>query len=484
MNIVDAVEFNARANPHAAALIEPDRAISHAELAEMVLRAAHAFTRNGLAAGDRVAIRLPNSALHLVVQLALARIGAVSIPLHTSKPADELAAFAARFTPAAVIARGPAQAIDGVPLILADDDLLQPVPAEHRRRPVAVAQDALFCIALSSGTTGAPKAIGWTHERLLGHWRLQQGVRAFGPGVRFLPFMGFDAFYPGAACLFVLFGGGAVVVTPDVSLHSLEHAVDRFGVTHVLSSSALIFRFLESLSSTGPRFPGLAALRLAGSPLSPQMVRTLMRRVTPNIVNDYGSTEVGLTASGDRDFLLRRPGAVGRLMPWVEAQTVDDGGAPLADGSPGVLRFRGTGYPTTYLGEHESGAGEFRDGWFYPGDYGRVLPDRALIVASRVDEMINLGGTKVAPGEVEAVLLQDPAVREAAAYGLETASGQMVLLAAVVMTGAFDEKAILARCRAQLGQRTPMRLVQVETLPRNDAGKVMRRELALNTRVG
>ncbi len=60
MNIVDAVEFNARANPHAAALIEPDRAISHAELAEMVLRAAHAFTRNGLAAGDRVAIRLPN----------------------------------------------------------------------------------------------------------------------------------------------------------------------------------------------------------------------------------------------------------------------------------------------------------------------------------------------------------------------------------------------------------------------------------------
>ena len=113
-----------------------------------------------------------------------------------------------------------------------------------------------------------------------------------------------------------------------------------------------------------------------------------------------------------------------------------------------------------------------------------LLPDGALIIDGRVDEMINLGGTKVAPGEVERVLLQDPDVREAAAYGLETASGQTVLLAAVVLKGAFDEKSLLARCRTQLGQRAPMRLVQVDALPRNDAGKVMRRELAARTRVG
>ena len=484
MNVCAAIAHNARTQPHAPAVIEPDRAISYAELHERVLRTASALADRGIRSADRVAIRLPNSATHLIAQLALARIGAVSIPLHTAKPADALAAFKARFAPAAVIGLSQAQAIDGVPLILADDDLLRPIPADRRSRPAAAGGEAPFCIALSSGTTGEPKAIVWSHDRLLGHWRLQQGVRAFGPGVRFLPFMGFDAFYPSAACMFVLFGGGAVIVTPDVSLKRLEEAVDRFGATHVLSSPALIARFLDTLGPEGPRFPGLVALRLAGSLLPPQMLRALMRRVTPNIVNDYGSTEAGLTASGDRDTLLMHPAAVGRLMPWVEAQAVADDGVPLPAGTSGVLAFRGAGYPSACFDAPDPGAGEFRDGWFHPGDYGRVLPDGALIIDGRVDEMINLGGTKVAPGEVERVLLQDPDVREAAAYGLETASGQTVLLAAVVMKGAFDEKSLLARCRTQLGQRAPMRLVQVDALPRNDAGKVMRRVLAQNTRVG
>ena len=484
MNIVEAVEYNARVRPHGTALVEPDRAISYAELIEMVLRTACALASRGIGQGDRVAIRMPNSAMHLIAQLALARMGAVAIPLHTTKPADELAAFTRRFSPAAVIALVPAHAIDGVPLILADDALLQPVTAEQRSTPCAPGGATLHSIALSSGTTGAPKAIGWTHERSLQQWHLQQAVRPSGPGVRFLPFMGFDAMYPSAMSLRVLYAGGTVIVMPDVSLKSLCDAVDRFAATHVLTSAGLITRHFDALPPGGPRFPGLVSLRLAGSLVPPAMYREFVRRITPNVAIDYGSSEVGAVATGDRDSMALQPRSVGRVVPWVEAQAVGEDGAPLPAGTPGTLRFRGLSFPSSYLDDPQATAQVFVDGWFYPGDYGRVLPDRALIVESRIDEMINLGGTKVAPGEVEAVLLQDPAVREAAAYGLETASGQMVLLAAVVMTGAFDEKAILARCRAQLGQRTPMRLVQVETLPRNDAGKVMRRELALNTRVG
>ena len=484
MNIVDAVEYNARIRPHATALVEPDRAIRYAELSEMVLRTACALALHGIRDADRVAIRMPNSAMHLIAQLALARIGAVSIPLHTAKPADALAAFKARFAPAAVIALSQAQAIDGVPLILADDHLLQPVSAEQRATPVAPGGAALLSLALSSGTTGEPKAIGWSHERALEQWRLQQAVRPSGPGIRFLPYMGFDAMYPSAMSLRLLFGGGTVIVMPDVSLKSLEDAVDRFGATHVLTSPALITRHFDKLPPGGQRFPGLVSLRLAGSLVPPAMYREFVRRVTSNVVIDYGSSEVGAVATGDRDTMTLQPRSVGRVVPWVEAQAVADDGSPLPVGAAGTLRFRGPSFPSGYHDDPEATARMFSDGWFYPGDYGRVLPDGTLIIDGRVDEMINLGGTKVAPGEVERVLLQDPEVREAAAYGLETASGQMVLLAAVVMKGAFDEKALLARCREQLGQRAPMRLVQVDALPRNDAGKVMRRELAARTRVG
>ena len=327
MNVAEVFERQAMQSPDRLAVRWRGQEASYRDFLKMVLLLAGRLQEAGIGPGHRIGNTVSNPVSNMALTLAIAHLGAVSVSLPTPVSAESLEATGrasgmthlvhARETPFDNSVVPPARQFSFA--------ALSAKPEAGLRVPPLAQMEAhdLWRITLSSGTTGAPKAIGWTHERLLGHWRLQQGVRAFGPGVRFLPFMGFDAFYPGAACLFVLFGGGAVVVTPDVSLHSLEHAVDRFGVTHVLSSSALIFRFLESLSSTGPRFPGLAALRLAGSPLSPQMVRTLMRRVTPNIVNDYGSTEVGLTASGDRDFLLRRPGAVGRLMPWVEAHFLE-----------------------------------------------------------------------------------------------------------------------------------------------------------------
>ncbi|HSV79248.1 MAG TPA: hypothetical protein VLK85_08580, partial [Ramlibacter sp.] len=126
----------------------------------------------------------------------------------------------------------------------------------------------------------------------------------------------------------------------------------------------------------------------------------------------------------------------------------------------------------------------FRDGWFYPGDRGQVHADGMLVIESRVDEIINVGGTKVNPAEVEQVLLEDPDIVDAAAYGVTDAAGRVLLLAAIVCRQPVDEQRTLARCHAVLGQKSPRRLVRLARLPRNEAGKVLRRELAANTRIG
>jgi O-succinylbenzoic acid--CoA ligase len=104
-------------------------------------------------------------------------------------------------------------------------------------------------------------------------------------------------------------------------------------------------------------------------------------------------------------------------------------------------------------------------------------------VEARSDEIINVGGTKVRPEEVEQVLLQDENIAEAAAYGVQTARGQTLLVAALVCRGPVDVPQTLQRCHAVLGQRAPARLVKIERLPRNEAGKVLRRELAARTTV-
>lgn len=487
MNIVDMLDQQALRRPYAPAFVTPHEVISYRDTVDRVRRIAAALRERGIAEGDRVAVRLPNSPMQVLALLALARLGAVALPLPPQRPADQLQPLVARFELRATLGlRADAHAIAGTRFIAADDSLLAsvdtrngaPVPAEAN----APGGAAPMTISLSSGTTGRPKAIARSHDFTL---RLieRQRMRPQGPGVRMLVMMGFDATYANNTCLRILLSGGTLVVVPDVSLRSLALAIDQLGANHLLSTTALMSRLFEQLPADGQRFPGLLSCRLTGSRLPAAMVAQMQRRLTRHIGSDYGAAEVGALAESDRDGTDLTPGCVGHVMPWVQAQVVDEQDQPLATGSTGILRFRCDDFPTAYLDDPEASARVFRNGWFYPGDTGHLNADGTLVLSGRVDELINVGGTKVDPDEVEQVLLQDGNIVEAAAYGVLSAAGRPMLLAAVVCRGPVDEQETLARCHALLGQRAPQHLVRLQALPRNEAGKVLRRVLASRTRV-
>jgi acyl-CoA synthetase (AMP-forming)/AMP-acid ligase II len=225
-------------------------------------------------------------------------------------------------------------------------------------------------------------------------------------------------------------------------------------------------------------FADLRHLAVGGAALSPSLIARAQARITPHLYSHYGASEAGLVALAGPEMLRRRPGCAGRLMSWIEAEVVDAGGRALPRGARGELRFRGPGVATSFLGDPEASARSFRDGWFHPGDTGRIGANRLLFIDGRTDERINLNGRKLDPRAIEWALEQHPQVIEAAAFVAPAAKQAEVLCAAVVLRGNLKTAALLEHCRRILGQNAPLRYFAARKLPRNPNGKLLRRELA------
>lgn len=479
MNVVALLDHQARARPQAPAWVTPAEVIGFGAAARRVRRLALALSASGLQAGQRVAVCLPTSPAHLIALLALARIGAVAVPLQPRQAQAVLQARAASVAVVAALGAGPQPPIEGLRGIdlreLAHDG--DGIDDQDPPMPPVGGDDDLFCIVWSSGTTAAPRPVGWSHRRLWRQYERMQVLRPHGPGVRLLVFMGYDASYSMQAALRMLWSGGAVVIVPDMSQRCLADGIDRLGAQHVLSSPGVIARLAASWPAGAQRFPGLQSLHLGGGPVPPDLHALLTQRLCPVVCVNAGTSEVGGLSYGVPGLLERVPGSSGRVSPWVRAEAVDEHGQALPPGTWGELRFQSDDFPASELGP------AWRDGWYHPGDCGRVLADGTLVIDARVDDLVNLGGMKIDPAEIEALLRAQPGVVEVAAYGVEAGPGVMRLLAAVVCSEAFDAQAALALCRVRLGRKAPSALVQVPRLPRNAAGKVLRRILAARTRV-
>ena len=475
MNIADLIARQARRRPGAAAIARKGISMTHAQLEASVAHVAGRLAAAGLAPGQLVAVAMRTSPLHLITILALARLGAISIPLSPGEPASERRALAARFGVAAVASDFPEYAVDDVPLVLVDPGwAMRPTPDGLAPGQPA---DALWRVNLSSGTTGTPKGVPATHEAIVNNVLLSRIVTRTGPAQRYLCFRGLDSMSGLRPCLIHLASGGAVVFGASTEAEHFFQAVAHHNATHVNVSSGLLRTLVKRAPAAAPACPGLIHLDVGGAALAPALAAEAMARITPHVHASYGSTETGRIATARPDMVRRLPGCSGRLSPWVEAQTVDEHDRVLPAGTSGILRYRGIGFADSYYRDPETSARVFRAGWFYPGDIGRIAAGELLYAEARADEVINVGGRKLSPGEVEQVLERHPDVAEAAAFGVRLARGDR-LYVAVVLRREAPEKALLEHCREPLGRSAPHRIFTLPSLPRNAAGKVLRRELA------
>lgn len=475
-NITEVIEQHARLHPAGLALILADRVISYRELVTAVHAIAHKLLDNGVRAGQTLGVSMRQTPMHLMTLLAIARIGAISVPVHPALPKDRRYLAARRFGASMIVSGRAEFQLEGIPfLLLGGIDLAAaalplPLPVSHTQ------PDDPCWIALSSGTSGDPKGVLCTHGYMLD--RVGKSVYERTPQSRIMPMdLNFGTGFGQAMRMLV--AGGAVVLAPDNTPANLAYMVRSHAVTHWLLSPAMAEDIVPLLDDEDIHFPSLACLQIVGGTPSKRLLDALLNRFTPNVLVVYGTVEIGPVSIATQELLRRSPESSGRLASWVTAEVVDPHDRPVPLGQTGRLRLKAEGMIHAYHLDPELTAERFRDGWYYPNDRARIDAESLLYIEGREDDVINVGGRKIHFRDVEKVLQSHPAIREAAAFVLTTAAGRDVLAAAMIATQPVPIEELKAWATEQLGPICPDRIFYVNEFPRTATGKVLRDQIPL-----
>ena len=478
----------------ATAVAVPDGpTLTYRRLREVVDETATRLAQLGLRRGDTIAFVLPNSVETIVLFLAAASVGTAA-PLNPAYKEDEFRFYledtGAR---ALVVRRGVSEAARrALPraalLVEADVDpdgtvrLSTDGPATGgAETPAGPDSNGVALVLHTSGTTSRPKQVPLRHRNL--HFSALNIARTYSLTPRDVAFCVMPLFHIHglmASTMATLSSGGTVVVPSKFDPLTFWTALDRHRATWY-SAVPTIHQMLL-MRNRGERPPGAERLRFirsSSSALSPETMRELESRFGAPVVEAYGMTEAShQMASNPLPPAERRSGTVGR-QTGIEIGIMGDGGRLASAATDGEVVIRGTSVIDGYANNPEANAQSFTDGWFRTGDQGRLSPDGYLSLVGRLKEMINRGGEKIAPREIDEVLLQHPAVGEAVAFGTPHERWGEEVAAAVVLKGEASEKELLSFARERLADyKVPRRLFIVDQIPRTATGKIQRRSVA------
>jgi long-chain acyl-CoA synthetase len=486
-NIAEGLDRTARLRGDHPAIVFEDRVLGYRELALQAAAVATGLARAGIARGDRVGIFLPNVPVFAVVYHALVRIGAVAVSINVMSKRDEVRHILNDCAATALVTTGdllanvpPRPEIPSVREVFADESLsaLLAGPADGSP-PVAVDADTPAAILYTSGTTGRSKGAVLTHGNVVSNVEATRtiiGMREDDVTICFLPL--FHCFGQNFVLNATLYAGATLVLqrrfVPDDALAVCErHRVTMFfGVPTVYIALLAHSRAAEALR-------GVRYFFSAAAILPTHVERSWQERTGLHIHEGYGLTETSPFASYNHSR-AHKAGAVGAPIAGVEMRVIDPDGRPLGDGEVGELCIKGPNVMRGYFGRPEETARAIVDGWFRTGDVGYRDAEGDYFLVDRVKDMINVGGFKVWPREVEEVLFEHPGVRESAVVGMpDDMHGEAVKAFVIPREGtALDAAQIVAYCREKLSAyKIPKHVEIVATIPKGATGKILKKDL-------
>jgi len=343
--------------------------------------------------------------------------------------------------------------------------------------------EAILALIYTSGTTGRPKGVMLTHTNALAnvhHFNYWIGYREGGVYLHAAPIFhiaDFPAMF--AAPIF----GGCQVALPRFTPATFCEAVEKHQINYTVLVPTMINLLTQFAEAKHCDLSSLEVLAYGGSPMAPELIRRA-RNLLPNVklVQVYGLSETGyLTGLQDEEHIEGRLMSCGRPGPGVEVQVTDESGREVPAGQRGELVARGANVMRGYWNDPEDTAAAFRNGFFRTGDIGYHDAAGYFYILDRLKDMIVTGGENVYSGEVEAVILEHPAVREVAVFGIPDPQwGELVAACVVPKTGMnITVEALIVHCRERLANyKVPRHLEFSETdLPKNGSGKVLKRLL-------
>jgi acyl-CoA synthetase (AMP-forming)/AMP-acid ligase II len=475
-------------------LSEDGHTTSYASLAEQIESLAVLLSQSGLQPGDPVGIVLVNGLEYLVSFLAVTRARLIAAPLNPTYKPDEFRFYLEDAGAKAVIGPAEAHAVDdvvrglGLPLWRAArgaDGRVRlngaGLATESQRSADTPRPDDVALFLHTSGTTSRPKGVPLTHANLCasisniaGPYRLT----AADTGLLVMPLFHVHGLM--GATLSTFFAGGGLVVPSRFSAATFWPAAQQHKVTWY-SAVPTIHQILVSRADAdgAPKQSGFRFIRSCSAALAPATLAQLEDRFGAPVLEAYAMTEAShQMTSNPLPPLAHKPGSVGRGTN-VDVAIMDDVGNLLKVGESGEVVIRGPNVTRGYHNNPEANKAAFTSGWFRTGDRGVLDDEGYLRLIGRIKELINRGGEKISPLEVDAALLTHPAVAEAASFAAPDPKYGEEVHAVVVPKADVTSEALQAHCRSRLADfKVPKVIHIVKELPKGPTGKVQRRFLA------
>ena len=497
------LERHAKYRPDHLAFVYKDHRLTYAELYGEVNRLSHALLAAGIKKGDKVATLLPNCQELWEIYWACAAIGAVAVPLSPLLRGQGLYNLLDNSDTALVITcRELVPYLDTV-----KNDLVKIRPGnfwitngaahgyqEYHRckeaQPVTAPEveevkgDDPYNIIYSSGTTGLPKGIVISHA-----------VRAlygslFANAYRMTPesvVMHSGAIIFNGSFLTLMpamYLGCTYILQPHFEAEEVTDVIRREKVTHTILVPSQIINCLQLDQFNGQELSSIEYILSVGAPLLLEHKQALNKRLPGVFYELYGLTE-GFMTILDRNDALRKTGSVGVPPSFMDLKIVDDNGKELPTGTIGEIAGKGPLLMTEYYKNPQQTADAIRDGWLFTGDLGFVDEEGFLHLTGRKKDLIISGGVNVYPTDIEEVIAGHPAVKDVAVFGVPHSEWGETPVAAIVLKERpqqINSEELKAWINGHLEARYQKvyDVLLIKDLPRNVAGKILKRELKEN----
>ncbi len=476
MNLIHFIHQHAKARPSEIAIISSEGNISWSRLDILIWSLAARLMEHGLKPGDRVAISTVHPLIHLVTSFALAKIGVAHIAVSASESDLVRNQISKKLGLRSVIS-DVEKVVASTPSALLLNKLVEFDISEIQKQQLTVTDDQLTWLVLqSSGTTGDPKFAELTHK--VASERFKRFLRLFGCNER-------DIFWAASRPDFVVakqrltfcLMAGAALYLPVVNTISrdLVGRLNQYRVTLACGTPS----HLHQLLTLGEPIPTLRAFEARSAFIREKLRLEFKSKINKNLYIVYGTNEGEALAVADPALQVQVLDTVGVATESICIEIVDDQGVKMSPLETGEVRVKGPGVVSAYVDNAEATSKSFKEGWFYPGDLGYLTQEGALVLQGRKDDMLIFDGMNIYPAEIENVLSSHPAVEEVAAFSISHERFQDVPVAAVTLNKVISEEDLIRFCREPLGIKSPKRIFVVKEFPRNQMGKILKRELPL-----
>ena len=490
MNPAEWLMRSARRSPQAAALQRGTQVVAdYAAFAARVARIAGGLQARGIGQGDRVGLFMANRTEYLELMYGIWHLGAVAVPINAKLHPAEAAWILENSGAGLVFVTGSSDLPGALDVDGPGFDALagaEPMPA-----PVPLGRDDTVWLFYTSGTTGRPKGVEITAGNIaamcLGYLADVDSVSA-GDAALYAAPMSHGA---GIYSLVHVLKGARHVVPPSGGFDAAEllDLAPKLGHVSMFAAPTMIRRLLDHAKSAGQTGEGIRTIVYGGGPMYLADIIEAVEVMGPRFVQIYGQGESPMCITAlPRDLVADRThprwrerlGSVGLAQAPVEIRIADAEGRALPPGETGEILVRGAAVMKGYWRNPEATAAALQGGWLWTGDMGVLDAGGFLTLKDRSKDVIISGGTNIYPREVEEVLLMHPAVHEVAVLGQPDPEwGEAVVACVVPAPGATPDPAELdAHCRAHIaGFKRPRRYHLLQSLPKNNYGKVLKTEL-------